>query len=170
MNDLTQTPISEIAEWRLAAPESSTKRLHSFVKMRIRSILNRQVQMQMVEVTEAALPPELSKRHTNAKRHILSEYQSILADGMRRGEFRAQDDRIAALGIIGIVHWTTKWHVPDRGPSAETICQQLADMAVAAVALPRTKRDSLKSPESALNALRASLDQLEVLIKPSESF
>jgi len=165
MEELTQTPIRESALWRKTAPESSVERLHSFVKMRVISILNRQVQMRMVEVTEAVLPPDLLKRHTKAKRYILSEYRSILADGMKRGEFRAQDDRVAALGIIGIVNWTTKWYVAGHSLSVETISEQLADMAVASVALPSARRDSFKSAESALDTLRDDLNQLELLIK-----
>ena len=165
MLDLTSAPMREIEAWRNDAPSDCSERLRSFIILRIHGILSRQIQMRMIEVTEAVLPPELKERHTEAKRRILDEYRTILRDGMQSGVFRAQDDRVAAFGIIGIVNWTTTWFAPARSPSVDQIAEQLADMAVRSVAVSADRQQDFTNPEAALKCLREDLDQLEHTLK-----
>jgi len=164
MLDLTAAPMQEIEHWRQTAPDDCSERLRSFVRMRIHGVLSRQVQMRMIEVTEAVLPPELLARHTDAKRRILEEYRAILREGMQKGSFRAQDDRVAAFGIIGIVNWTTTWFVQGRGQPVDQIADQLADLAVNSVAVPADRKDGFADPGAAIQSLRENLDQLALML------
>lgn len=164
VGDVTAMPLNEIAEWRLTAPKAPSERLRSFVKMRIHGVLGRQIRMQMIQVTEAALSPDILKRHLDAKRRILAEYRDIIQSGIRAGAFRAQDDRIAALGIIGMVNWTVSWVDADRQPDVAAIAAQLADMAVQSVAIPPDRKAGFTDVGAAIATLRSDLDQLSALV------
>lgn len=164
VRDLTQLPLKEIKEWRLTAPDAPAERLRSFVQMRCRSILQRQLQMLMSVVTEAALPPDLLEKHKQAKRDILAEYRSIITQGVECGAFRQVDDRIAALAIIGIVNWSTNWFNSDKGQDADEISKQLADLAVHSVIQVQSPAQQQDAKVKALNGIRDNLAQLEQLI------
>ena len=164
VNDVSATPLRESIEWRQSAPEGAADRLHSFVRMRLKSVLTRQVQMKMIGVTEASLPEDLAQKHNNSKRQILREYRDIIRHGIKTGEFRPVDDRIAALAIIGMGTWSVQWYNPDRGPSADEVADQIADLAVHSVAVERGMQDRFSSPETAIQTLREDIEHLAKLL------
>ena len=164
VNEVSSAPLKESIEWLKTAPEGATERLHSFVRMRVVSVLSHQVQMKMIGVTEASLPEDLAQRHNASKRKILHEYRELIRRGIQSGEFRPVDDRIAALAIIGMGTWSVQWYNPDRGPSAAEIADQIADLSVASVAVERSLRDRFSSPEAAIQTLREDIEHLSKLI------
>lgn len=164
MSEVTSAPLREIEAWRKTAPTSSAARLRSFVCMRIHGVLSRQIQMRMIEVTEAILPQDLMQRHIEAKRRILDEYREILREGMENGTFHAQSDRVAAFGIIGIVNWTTTWFAANKGATVDQVAEQLAEMAVRSVAISADRREGFTDANSALKLLREDVDQLALLL------
>lgn len=164
VRELTITPAREIEHWRNNTTGTASERMRSFIRMRVLNVLSRQIEMRMVEVTEAALPPDLMRRHSAAKRQILNEYSGIVRDGIKAGEFRPVDPRIAALSIIGMVNWTTRWFRPDRELSAEQVADQIAEMAVQSVMLDEARRKSLSNPTMTINSIRRDLDHLAGLI------
>jgi AcrR family transcriptional regulator len=168
VQEVALMPLKEIAEWKLTAPAKPSERLKSFVHMRIIAVLQRAIQMRMIEVTEAALPPDLLKRHTEAKKNILSEYRAIIREGILTGEFRPVDDRLAAFGIIGIVNWTNYWFDEDRGASAEEVAGELAEMAVQALLVDESRRGRLNNPDHAIEVMHENLRHLSKLIRAKE--
>ncbi|WP_371999865.1 TetR/AcrR family transcriptional regulator (plasmid) [Tistrella mobilis] len=162
--EATAAPLAESAAWRETAPEDPVERLRSFVEMRVRGVLARQLKMRMIQVTEAVLPPDMAERHTEARRRVLAEYRAILREGMEAGAFRAQDERVAALAIIGMVNWTVNWFSPGRGAELAAVARQIADMAVQSVISPRSERNRLSDPKTALAALRDDVEQLALLL------
>lgn len=162
--EATAAPLAASAAWRKTAPEDPVDRLRSFVDMRVRGILSHPLRMRMIDVTEAILPPEMAERHIEAKRRVLAEYRAILRDGMEQGVFRAQDQRVAALAIIGMVNWTVHWYTPGRGADIPAVARQIADMAVQAVISPRAGRSRISDPKAALAALREDVEQLALLM------
>ncbi len=169
MEDVTSAPIREIADWAETAPNESGGRLKSFVEMRIRGVLSRQAQMRVMEVAEAALPAELAQRHKAGKRRILEEYRNIIKEGMLRGEFRAQDDRVAALAIIGMVNWTASWFTAGRGKELDEVAAQIANMALQSVIMPQSRNASFVDAPTAIQTLRNDLDQLALLINQDKA-
>ncbi len=164
VEEVTLRPLHEITTWRASAPEAPAERLRDFIRMRVLGVLQRPLQMRMIEVTEAALPPDLLARHTAAKRNILSEYRSLVSDGILSGDFRPVDDRIAALGLIGMVNWTTYWFVEGRKDNAEEIAKQIADMAVQSVAVDKSRRQRFANPRVALDTLREDIEHFAKLL------
>ncbi len=62
--------------------------------------------------SEAELPDALSKAYDQGRRRVLREFSSVIDEGVRRGQFRPVDPRIAALGVIGLCNWVAWWHRP----------------------------------------------------------
>ncbi len=164
VDEMTVAPLAEITLWRSTASGTVAERLHAFVVQRVRDVLARQTEMRMIEVTEAALPPDLLQRHSQAKRQILGEYRSIIKEGILTGEFRPVDDRIAAFGMIGLVNWSAHWYSPDRGPTVDEIANQLAEMAVRSVIGETGRKDRFSNARDAIATLREDLDHLEKLV------
>lgn len=167
VDELTITPAREIEAWRATATGTVTERMKSFVRMRILGVLSRQIEMQVVEVTEAALPPELMRRHLSAKRQILGEYISLVREGISAGEFRPVDPRVAALTIIGMVNSPTRWFVSGRGLSAEAVAEQIAEMAIQSLLLEEARQSARNSPAAVIETLRHELDHLSRLVTSS---
>jgi AcrR family transcriptional regulator len=164
IREVAFAPLEEIAVWRKTAPDTASERLYAFVKRRVQNVLARQTQMRMIQVTEAALPPDLLQRHNDAKRKILDEYRSIIREGVRAGEFRPVDDSVAAFGIIGMVNWTAQWFVEGRGAGVDDVAAQLADMAVESVRGEKDRKDRFSNARTAIDTLREDLDQLEQIV------
>ncbi|CAH1653294.1 TetR/AcrR family transcriptional regulator [Chelatococcus asaccharovorans] len=168
VQEVALMPLKEISEWKLTATGKPSERLKSFVRMRIMAVLQRGIQMRMIEVTEAALPPDLLRRHTEAKRNILSEYRAIIREGILAGEFRPVNDRYAAFGVIGIVNWTNYWFDEDRGASAEDVAEELAELAVQSLLTDESRRGRLNDPNQAIEVIQENLRHLSKLIRGEE--
>lgn len=164
IRELTITPAREIELWRETATGTPKERMKSFVRNRVLNVLSRQAEMRVVDVTEAALPPDLMRRHLAAKRQILGEYTSLVQEGILAGEFRAVDPRVAALTIIGMVNSPTRWFTPGRGLTSEAVAEQIAEMATQSVLLEEGRQNTRNSPAAMIAALRQDLDHLECLV------
>jgi len=55
-------------------------------------------------------------------------FLAIIEDGIKRGEFRALDPRISALGMIGTCNYLFRWYRPDGRLEPEQIADELTDM------------------------------------------
>jgi TetR/AcrR family transcriptional regulator, cholesterol catabolism regulator len=55
-------------------------------------------------------------------------FLTIVEDGVNRGEFRAIDPRISALGMIGMCNYLFRWYRPDGRLGPEQIADELTDM------------------------------------------
>ena len=49
----------------------------------------------------------------NAADHYLNLWTQIINEGMKNGEFKAGDSRIAALTILGACNWAYRWYQED---------------------------------------------------------
>jgi AcrR family transcriptional regulator len=81
--------------------------------------------------------PEADAIRATADRygHVLT---SVVADGVRRGEFR--DDitpQVAILGIIGMFNWMHRWFRPSGPRSLASIGEDFVTMSLAALEPPR---------------------------------
>jgi AcrR family transcriptional regulator len=60
-------------------------------------------------------------------------FLAIVEDGVKRGEFRAIDPRISALGMIGMCNYLFRWYRPDGRLKPEQIADELTDMLLSGV-------------------------------------
>jgi len=57
-------------------------------------------------------------------------FRQIIADGIRRGEFRSVDVRLAGFAVLGMCNWVVHWYRPDGPNTADEIAAHLGDAAV----------------------------------------
>jgi TetR/AcrR family transcriptional regulator, cholesterol catabolism regulator len=55
-------------------------------------------------------------------------FLAIVEDGISKGEFRAIDPRISALGMIGMCNYLFRWYRPDGRLQPDQIADELTDM------------------------------------------
>jgi len=113
--------------------------------------------------SEADLPPELSAAYDASRRAVLKAVTGVIEDGIRAGQFRPVDARVAALAVIGMSNWVACWFRPDRD-NADAVADQLADMAVAAVQRADCRTADGEGPAAALKMLRQDLGHLERIL------
>ena len=113
--------------------------------------------------SEADLPPDLSAAYDASRRAVLKAVTGVIEDGIRAGQFRPADARVAALAVIGMGNWVACWFDPGRD-SAVAVAGQLADMALAAVQHAGQGIANGDGPAVALAMLRQDFDHLERLL------
>ena len=77
------------------------------------------------------------------------------------GEFRPQDERLAALSVIGMCDWVAWWFHPGSNHPAEPVADQLAQNAVDMLSYPEGAGPPATAPHRALQMVRENLDYLE---------
>jgi AcrR family transcriptional regulator len=109
------------------------------------------------------LPPDLAETDRVAERSILRSIEAVIGDGIQAGDFRAVTPRSAALSIIGMCVWTAWWVSPDERQVIDEIADQIADQALASVAIAADDVDR-GTPAGLLRSMRENLDQLARVI------
>ena len=80
-----------------------------------------------------ALPPPDLARLRARRRAMRASFESVIAEGARRREFAAGDEKISALAILGMCNWLFEWYRPRGRMKAEQLAAELADRAVRSV-------------------------------------
>lgn len=80
-----------------------------------------------------ALPPPDLARLRARRRAMRALFESVIAEGARRREFAAADEKISALAILGMCNWLFEWYRPRGRMKPELLARELADRAVRSV-------------------------------------
>ncbi|AFK55789.1 TetR/AcrR family transcriptional regulator [Tistrella mobilis] len=161
--EVSERPIQTLLGCHDRAAAGPAEELRDMVRRHVVSVIDRQVLMRMIAVTEAALPPALAARHAASKRRYLEDCRRIIRDGIRAGVFRPVDDRVAALAVIGMAAWTAQWHSPDRPPAPAELAEIFADMAVRALETDRSDSPA-GSIDALLDGMRNQIGRLEQML------
>jgi len=81
-----------------------------------------------IEVT--AFSPEHRAGIVAARDRYERALREVIAEGIRDGEFRAVDPKIAAFAILGAINWIARWYRPGGSIDAPGLGQQFADHLV----------------------------------------
>jgi AcrR family transcriptional regulator len=109
---------------------TASSRLFSGVVAFTKVVLTRQANIAVFFREEKSLSiAGLNDINTLRKRfdHVLSD---LLQEGIRSGEFRIADVRVAALVIGGMVSWAYTWYQPSGRLSIDDVGAQMARFAV----------------------------------------
>ncbi|GAA2365916.1 TetR/AcrR family transcriptional regulator [Dactylosporangium salmoneum] len=152
--------LREIAAGELDPTERLRAAIHELVLDRAAA----PERFRMLDRSERALPPPIAERHVHAKRTALAAVTGIIAAGIRAGEFRETDERMAALAVIGMCNWVAWWYHPGRDPEPAAVAAALAEQAVASVARPEHRRPPEPGVRGAIAQLRQDLDHLSRIV------
>jgi hypothetical protein len=80
------------------------------------------------EVT--ALSPERQKEVIAARDRYERGLRRIIESGVKSGEFRAVDSKIAVFAILGAINWIARWYRPEGSLHAPELGAEFADHLV----------------------------------------
>ena len=142
-----------------------TQRLRRALEMSVERKLTGGARFRGSTRIEFEMPEALAEQHRRSKRAVLELWTRIIADGIKAGDFRDVDVRMAAFAVIGMANWTAWWYSPDGKKSPDEIARVIADFGVRGLqtksgnAMARALRAARRDLKNALTALEElSLD------------
>jgi AcrR family transcriptional regulator len=104
-------------------------RLRLVIVSHLRCLLD-EVEGSAAHLLTSALPPR-EQRYLVAKRDRYEEgVRSLIAAGVRSGEFASADPALAARAMLGALNWSVQWFRPDGPQTATEIAEALADYLI----------------------------------------
>lgn len=165
VTEVTDGPMNELKELVSHTDLDPAGQLRAVVEIIVRRRATQPARFRLLIRSEAELPDELTTAYADSRRSVLKTIAEVVEDGIRSGQFRPVDARVAALGVLGMCNWVAWWFRPDGRDDVETVTDQLAEMAIAALRRPEHHTPDGEGPEAALKMLRQDLDHLERLLK-----
>ncbi|WP_246272387.1 TetR/AcrR family transcriptional regulator [Amycolatopsis acididurans] len=165
VTEVTNGPLNELKELVEQADLDAVGQLRAIVEIIVRRRATQPARFRLLIRSEAELPEELTAAYDESRRAVLKTVAEVIEDGIRAGQFRPVDARVAALGVLGMCNWVAWWFNPGGRDNEEAVTDQFAEMAIAA--LRRADHHTLdgEGPQAALKMLRQDLDHLERLLK-----
>lgn len=77
-----------------------------------------------------ALPALLRKRIIAKRDRYERAVRRIVAEGIRRGDFRRTDPTLATRAILGALNWTTRWYRPGGKLEPKAVAEAFSDYLV----------------------------------------
>ena len=137
--------------------------LRELVRSHALWLLDHLIEFKMVDRSEADFPPELQALNERAKRQVLDSFTRIIERGIKFGDFRPVDARVAAFTIIGMCSWTAWWFRPEGRVSKEEVAATISDMAVASIRSTAEKGDGPLNLKDAIRIIRDDVSRLEAI-------
>ena len=86
-----------------------------------------------------ALAPPLHQRAIAARDRYERGLRAIIAEGVRRGEFRTVDPKMAAFVMLGAINWIARWYHPGGSIDPNDLGRQFADQLLGGLACPQQR-------------------------------
>lgn len=143
-------------------------KLRVWIEGNIREKLAGGARFRLVERIQDDLPIEYREIFRNQRRRILDLLTSLIEGGMRAGEFRVTEPKIAAFAVIGMSNWTAWWYSPSGQDTPAEIARCLTDLAMRGVLKTTASEQTRPEIESALSQIRSASETLESLIETTK--
>jgi TetR/AcrR family transcriptional regulator, cholesterol catabolism regulator len=82
------------------------------------------------------LPAEYKESVAKTRDQYFTMVESVIVEGIERGEFRPTDSRLTTLALFGICNWSYQWYNPAGPLRAREIAYHLWDVFMRGVASP----------------------------------
>lgn len=131
--DLAIVGLQEIAR----SNRSAAERLRLAVRHHVINLVNDLDNVACFVEEGKALAPQHRETYV-AKRDAYERcFRQIIEDGIRSGEFRRTDVRLAGFAVLGMCNWMVRWYHPDGPNTPEEVAGHLGDLAAAALVAHR---------------------------------
>jgi TetR/AcrR family transcriptional regulator, cholesterol catabolism regulator len=122
--------LAEIEE--IAADESlgPTDRLRRAIHAHVRAVAENLDTLTVYLSEWRQLATESLATNRRQRQRYAELFWQILEDGVRLGEFRAMDTRIALLGMIGMCNYLFRWYREDGRMTPDQIADELVDLVL----------------------------------------
>jgi len=128
------------AEQAIAAgPGTPQEKLAGLVRAHIAPLLDRSHFVRVFLTQRQFLPTPSRRRIGKVSRDIEGIFESVIRQGIRRGEFRVDaDPRLATLAILGMCNAVAAWYGKENA-SMERIAKEFVELALQGLAAPAPK-------------------------------
>ena len=142
-------------------------KLRGWIEGNIREKLAGGARFRLVDRIKNDLPAEYREIFRKQRRRVLELVTTVIEGGVRAGEFRVTDPKIAAFAVTGMSNWTAWWYSPNGRSTPDEIARCMTDLVMRGVTLVTAGEQIRPDIESALGQLRSATDTLQSLIKPN---
>jgi TetR/AcrR family transcriptional regulator, cholesterol catabolism regulator len=97
------------------APLSPQEKLRQVIRRHVRFVVSHRSFLTVFFSEEASLPARSARALARQKDRYDKALETIVRQGIRRGDFRPVPARLVVYGLLGMVNWLYKWYNP-RGP------------------------------------------------------
>lgn len=109
--------------------EPAARRLKHVITAHLEATLN-EIDGASAHTDVESLTPALRRRIT-AKRDLYeSTVRGIVADGVRRREFRSCDPALVTRALLGALNWTSRWYDPGGRLTAGDLADEFGDYLI----------------------------------------
>ena len=158
-----------VASWRTTKATANrdddpTVALRNLLRDYIGLMLAHPLHFRVVERNEPNLPVRQQSAARLARRNVLDNFSAAIEHGIKAGDFRPVDARLAAFALIGMCNWTAWWFKPGGRKTESEIIEAFVDMAVQAVAREESRRPGKADVSEMMRIIREDLEHLEHLL------
>lgn len=137
---------------------SAAARLRLVIVSHLRCLLD-EVEGSAAHLLTSALPPR-EQRYLVAKRDRYEEgVRSLIAAGVRSGEFISGEPALAARAMLGALNWSVQWFRPEGPQTATEIAEGLADYLIRGLSAKQDARLQPLSDREMHHAIRSHAPQ-----------
>lgn len=151
----------KLAEETLAQQHDPVHALRALVCQHARLILSHPLQFRVVERNEQHLSPSLRKIAQASRRLLLNRFVTAIEAGIRAGQFRDVDPKLAAFSMLGMCNWGAWWFNPQGTMSLDQVIEGMADLALNSVVRGEERRLRGNTIDESVRQLREDLNLLE---------
>ncbi|MDQ0772734.1 AcrR family transcriptional regulator [Streptomyces aurantiacus] len=162
--EITVVAAADLAALAEREDLSAADRIRQIVRLMVRRQGEQGERFRLLLRSEADLPDEVAASYEENRKAVLHSLSHVIEQGVARGEFRPVTPAVAALGTLGIVNWVAWWYHPGSHFDLDSVCAELADMAVHGL-VAEAGRSASATPLDAVRGLRREIDRLEGLLK-----
>jgi AcrR family transcriptional regulator len=112
-----------------ALPVPSAERLRTVLRAHVHALLD-EMEGATAHLEVEALPAEMRAALIEKRDRYEHAVRSLVAEGMKRGEFARADPALVTRAMLGAINWTARWYRPDGALNVENIAEGLAEYLV----------------------------------------
>jgi AcrR family transcriptional regulator len=109
--------------------DTATEQLAHVVKEHVR-VMTDTLEGSPLAFEVTAFSAERQKEMIAARDRYERELRRIIDRGIKEGEFRAVDSKIAVFAVLGAINWIARWYRPEGSVQAAELGAQFADHLV----------------------------------------
>ncbi|MGB6119309.1 MAG: TetR/AcrR family transcriptional regulator [Mesorhizobium sp.] len=172
-NDILKALVQDFCEVKaeehkqsVAGPASSaSEKLRNLLTLSIRTRTEGGARVRALDTVWTEMPEDIREQFDAARRRIFALHMDVIREGVASGEFRSVDPRLAALGVLGVVNWTSWWYSPDGRDKIEDVIDELVKIAINGLLSTSRGEEMGRSPLEIVELMEKGLGQLKQTLK-----
>jgi len=112
----------------MASPQPVEEKLRAAMRMYADNIAVHSDLAAVLLLEYRNLSPRLRARHMGRRDRFEALWRELIRQGIQQGVFRASDEKLVALAILGVQNWMLTWYRAEGPLSAVELASRFADL------------------------------------------